>query len=266
MSDKVELTELDEAAYGNQAAEFELHSMRLQIAELQVSLAVSQREAADWKQELEAYKATENARISELQADLAQARAEAKTNGDEAAAVRRLYGDAMVGIGELQAEAATLRNTLDDAMRRVGELQAERDALMSCKEAASDEQIVDPQELVDRANCYEADHEFIDGHLLKLGAQEIRRLEAKVLALQSWRESTRTAALEEAANYFDGTLGYNFIAADGYANAFDIASELRFMATQSQPQPLEHKRVWTGPGHLEETGYIDPAPLGGSES
>lgn len=130
MSDKVELTELDEAAYGNQAAEFELHSMRLQIAELQVSLAVSQREAADWKQELEAYKATENARISELQADLAQARAEAKTNGDEAAAVRRLYGDAMVGIGELQARTERLE-------KRATQLADENHTLKSWQESTA---------------------------------------------------------------------------------------------------------------------------------
>ena len=39
-------------------------------------------------------------------------------------------------------------------------------------------------------------------------------------------------ALENAANKFDGTDGYNWVAADGYANAFDIASELRYMATE----------------------------------
>ena len=39
-------------------------------------------------------------------------------------------------------------------------------------------------------------------------------------------------ALVDAANKFDGTTGYNWTAADGYANAFDIASELRYMATE----------------------------------
>lgn len=52
----------------------------------------------------------------------------------------------------------------------------------------------------------------------------------------SWR-----AALEDAANKFDGTTAYNFTAADGYTNVFDIASELRYMATET-PQ----ERVLSG--------------------
>ena len=39
-------------------------------------------------------------------------------------------------------------------------------------------------------------------------------------------------SLEDAANKFDGTTGYNWVAADGYANAYDIASELRYMANE----------------------------------
>ena len=54
-------------------------------------------------------------------------------------------------------------------------------------------------------------------------------------------------ALENAANKFDGTDGYNWVAADGYANAFDIASELRYMATEVP------NAVLTGAGH-EATG------------
>ena len=45
-------------------------------------------------------------------------------------------------------------------------------------------------------------------------------------------EAVRRSALEDAANKFDGTTAYNWTAADGYANAFDIASELRYMATE----------------------------------
>jgi len=47
-------------------------------------------------------------------------------------------------------------------------------------------------------------------------------------AAQAWRD-----ALEDAANKFDGTTGYNWTAADGYPNAFDIAAELRYMATET---------------------------------
>ena len=45
--------------------------------------------------------------------------------------------------------------------------------------------------------------------------------------------SAKKDALEDAANKFDGTTAYNWTAADGYANAFDIASELRYMATET---------------------------------
>lgn len=45
-------------------------------------------------------------------------------------------------------------------------------------------------------------------------------------------DSGQKNALEDAANKFDGTAAYNWTAADGYANAFDIASELRYMATE----------------------------------
>lgn len=51
---------------------------------------------------------------------------------------------------------------------------------------------------------------------------------AKKVAEIAWR-----AALEDAANKFDGTTAYNPVAADGYSNAFDIASELRYMATET---------------------------------
>jgi hypothetical protein len=50
-----------------------------------------------------------------------------------------------------------------------------------------------------------------------------------------WQSKAKTArrdALEDAANKFDGTTTYNPLAADGYSNASDIASELRYMATE----------------------------------
>jgi hypothetical protein len=52
---------------------------------------------------------------------------------------------------------------------------------------------------------------------------------------------TRREVLEEAAGKFDGTIGYNFVAADGYSNAFDIASELRYMA-QEQSKPVQEQK------------------------
>lgn len=55
-----------------------------------------------------------------------------------------------------------------------------------------------------------------------------RRDDAKKVAAIAWR-----VALEDAASKFDGTAAYNWTAADGYANAFDIASELRYMATET---------------------------------
>lgn len=66
MSDKVELTELDEAAYGNQAAEFELHSMRLQIAELQADVSRKQTLLDDAKNVME----RQIARRKELEAQV----------------------------------------------------------------------------------------------------------------------------------------------------------------------------------------------------
>lgn len=57
---------------------------------------------------------------------------------------------------------------------------------------------------------------------------------AKKVAEIAWR-----AALEDAANKFDGTTAYNPTAADGYANAFDIASELRYMATETPNVQIE---------------------------
>lgn len=50
--------------------------------------------------------------------------------------------------------------------------------------------------------------------------------------LIAFAEVVRSAALIDAANKFDGTTAYNWTAADGYSNAFDIASELRYMATE----------------------------------
>ena len=39
-------------------------------------------------------------------------------------------------------------------------------------------------------------------------------------------------ALRDAAKKFRGEIGYNFVAADGYSNAFDVASELDYMADE----------------------------------
>ena len=38
--------------------------------------------------------------------------------------------------------------------------------------------------------------------------------------------------LEEAAERFEGTLAFNWVAADGYANGADVGSELRYMAQE----------------------------------
>ncbi len=51
--------------------------------------------------------------------------------------------------------------------------------------------------------------------------------------IESFAESVRSEALKDAADKFDGTTAYNWTAADGYSNAFDIASELRYMATET---------------------------------
>ncbi len=50
--------------------------------------------------------------------------------------------------------------------------------------------------------------------------------------LIAFAQLVRSAALEDAANKFDGTTPYNWTAADGYANAFDISAELRYMAAE----------------------------------
>jgi len=47
-------------------------------------------------------------------------------------------------------------------------------------------------------------------------------------------ESGRKTAFTQAAERFDGTLPFNWVAADGYANATDIAGELRYMARDVQ--------------------------------
>lgn len=39
--------------------------------------------------------------------------------------------------------------------------------------------------------------------------------------------------LKEAAKRFEGSLPFNWVCADGYANGFDVAGELRFMAQES---------------------------------
>lgn len=51
-------------------------------------------------------------------------------------------------------------------------------------------------------------------------------------ALEAERNKAKREALLEAASKFDGQLGYNFVAADGYSSALDIASELRAMADE----------------------------------
>lgn len=42
-----------------------------------------------------------------------------------------------------------------------------------------------------------------------------------------------------------------------------LCAELRRLRKQAQKATVPHQRVWTGPGHLEETGYIDPTPENG---
>lgn len=82
----------------------------------------------------------------------------------------------------------------------------------------------------------------------KLGQKLVRRIQdapaecypahdvelrlVSIIAERDALKNNRASALETAANYFDGTLAYNFVAADGYSNAFDIASELRYMSAQ----------------------------------
>lgn len=43
-------------------------------------------------------------------------------------------------------------------------------------------------------------------------------------------------ALRDAASKFRGEIGYNFVAADGYSNGFDVASELDFMSEELEKQ------------------------------
>ena len=75
-------------------------------------------------------------------------------------------------------------------------------------------------------------HETGSGVTVAQGADHEEH--AKRIAEMSWR-----AALEDAANKFDGTTPYNPTAADGYSNAFDIASELRYMATETPMKAME---------------------------
>lgn len=65
--------------------------------------------------------------------------------------------------------------------------------------------------------------------------------------------SAKKDALEDAANKFDGTTGYNWMAADGYANAFDIACELRYMATEVPNLTMDKATVIK---LAEEAGFI----------
>ena len=46
-------------------------------------------------------------------------------------------------------------------------------------------------------------------------------------------DNAKRYALEEAADRFEGTLPFNWVCADGYANGFDVGGELRFMAQES---------------------------------
>ncbi len=59
-------------------------------------------------------------------------------------------------------------------------------------------------------------------------------------AMNSWGELgmdeivafAQEQVLKRAADIFEGTRAFNFVAADGYANGSDIAAELRYMASE----------------------------------
>lgn len=72
----------------------------------------------------------------------------------------------------------------------------------------------------------------------------IDALSATAETVSAWKSNRdneiRAKELEEAAGKFDGSIGYNWTAADGYTNAFEIASELNFMASE-----LRAKGEWT---------------------
>ncbi len=57
--------------------------------------------------------------------------------------------------------------------------------------------------------------------------------EALIAFAAEVRAEETARALNMAADYFDGTLPFNWMCADGYRNAFDIAGELRYMATEA---------------------------------
>ena len=50
--------------------------------------------------------------------------------------------------------------------------------------------------------------------------------------LERYYARAQAQALRVAANKFRGDIGYNFVAADGYSSAQDIATELDFMADE----------------------------------
>ena len=59
--------------------------------------------------------------------------------------------------------------------------------------------------------------------------KECDYLRAKLAAAEM--DSARDSLLR-AASYFDGTLPFNWVCADGYSNALDIAGELQYMASE----------------------------------
>jgi hypothetical protein len=70
--------------------------------------------------------------------------------------------------------------------------------------------------------------------LMSVAADYIVSQEARIAELELALAEASKDALEDAANKFDGTTAYNWTAADGYSNAFDIASELRYMAMEAE--------------------------------
>jgi hypothetical protein len=130
----------------------------------------------------------------------------------------------------LQIESAVLE--------AVAPIESERDRLQSELEALKRERamLVDLRyELMGIAADVDAGNGF-DVVCRKTLQRVIDKLSATEPQATLWLDNVKAEAkkdaLEDAANNFDGTLRYNWTAADGYTNAFEIASELRYMASE----------------------------------
>ena len=65
---------------------------------------------------------------------------------------------------------------------------------------------------------------------IRLLETELTGAQAKIAEFESQIATSKADALMEAGKKFVGEIGYNFVSADGYSNAWDIQSELMNMA------------------------------------